>query len=282
MRDARRAAVLGRPIVHSLSPALHSAAYRALGLDWTYTPIEVGEEDLASFLDDLDGTWAGLSLTMPLKRTVLPLLDRVDDLVPATGSCNTVVLVDGSRQGHNTDVHGTVAAVREATDGRPKVGAVLGGGATAASAAVALAELGASDVVLLVRDPGRAEEAAEAARRAGLSVDVQKLADAPVAAAVAAADVTVSTLPSGAGDEWAPAVERTAPGGVLLDVVYEPWPTALAAAWAAGGGRSVPGEAMLLHQAAAQVRLMTGLEPPVDAMRAGMAAERRRRLRRPG
>jgi shikimate dehydrogenase len=283
MRAHRRAAVLGSPIRHSLSPALHAAAYRVLGLDWAYTAIEVGEDGLAAFLDDLDDSWAGLSLTMPLKRTVLPLLDRADDVVPATGSCNTVVLVDGARHGHNTDVQGTVAAVREASGVVPRTGAVLGGGATAASAVVALAELGAADVVLLVRDPGRAGEAAGAARRAGLAVEVQPLTEASVAAAVAVADVTVSTLPPGAGDRWAAAVGRAAPRGVLLDVVYEPWPTASAAAWSAGGGRTVPGEAMLLHQAAAQVRLMTGLEPPVEAMRAGMAAERRRRrVRRPG
>ena len=286
MRGRRRAAVLGSPVRHSLSPALHMAAYRALGLDWTYTAVEVGEDGLAAFLDDLDESWAGLSLTMPLKRTVLPLLDRADDLVPATGSCNTVVLADGTRHGHNTDVHGVVAALREATEAAaitPATGvAVLGGGATAASAVVALADLGATDVTVLVREPARAGETVDAARRAGMTVTVQPLTDDTVVATVRGAAITVSTLPAGAGDRWAGAVGHAVPTGVLLDVVYEPWPTVLAAAWSAAGGRTVPGDAMLLHQAAAQVRLMTGVEPPVAAMRDGMAAERARRMRRPG
>jgi hypothetical protein len=104
-----RAAVLGRPIAHSLSPPLHRAAYEALGLDWTYDAVECGEDDLPALLDGLDASWAGLSLTMPLKQAVLPLLDEVSDLARDVAAANTVVLREGRRAGSNTDVHGIVA-----------------------------------------------------------------------------------------------------------------------------------------------------------------------------
>src|SRR5438128_2367522 len=104
-----RAAVLGSPIGHSLSPVLHRAAYAALGLDWTYDAFEVTPEELPAYLDGLDLTWGGLSLTMPLKQAVLPLLHHRAPLVEGTGSANTVVLRDGERFGHNTDVEGISA-----------------------------------------------------------------------------------------------------------------------------------------------------------------------------
>ncbi|MGF1647476.1 MAG: shikimate dehydrogenase [Kineosporiaceae bacterium] len=278
----RRAAVLGSPIGHSLSPALHRAAYQALGLDWSYQAVDVDESSLAPFVAELDAAWAGLSLTMPLKRAVLPLLDTADDLVRRTGSCNTVVLAGGVRHGHNTDVAGIVAAIGEAGPPPPGPGVVLGGGATASSAVVALAGLGADPLVVLARDPDRAAAVPAVAARAGGRARVGPLTEAAVTEALASAAVVVSTLPSGAADRLAPTVAAAAASGTLLDVVYEPWPTALAAAWQASGGRVVAGDAMLLHQAAVQVRLMTGCEPPVAAMRTGMTAERRRRLALPG
>jgi shikimate dehydrogenase len=300
----RRAAVLGSPVRHSLSPALHRAAYRALGLDWSYEAVEVDEPALPGFVAGLDGSWAGLSLTMPLKRAVLPLLDVTDDLVRLTGSCNTVVVTGGARHGHNTDVQGIVAALGAhlgATAGAAAgvaaapdavaggttapaagPGVVLGGGATAASAVTALARLGAGPVLVLARDPVRAEAALAPARHAGAGADVAGLGAATVTAALATAAIAVSTLPAGVADRLVPAVAAATPGGTLLDVVYEPWLTPLAMAWEAAGGRAVAGEEMLLHQAAEQVRLMTGCDPPVAAMRTGMAAERHRRLALPG
>src|SRR5690348_2105954 len=144
-----RAAVLGSPIAHSLSPLLHRAAYRALGLeDWTYDAVEIRSGELGAFLDGLAaeepgpaGHWAGLSLTMPLKQEVLPLLATRSPLVETTGAANTVLLRDGQRDGHNTDVHGIIAALRGAGVDRVDRAAVIGAGATAASAIVALHEL---------------------------------------------------------------------------------------------------------------------------------------------
>ena len=131
----RRCAVLGSPIAHSLSPALHRAAYAELGLDWSYDAVEVTEEGLAAFLDGLDPTWRGLSLTMPLKRAVVPLLDELGPEAELARAANTVLVAEGRRTGHNTDVPGSSAAVRERYDGPVDRAVIVGGGATAASMA---------------------------------------------------------------------------------------------------------------------------------------------------
>jgi shikimate dehydrogenase len=252
-----RAAVLGSPIVHSLSPALHCAAYAALGLDWAYDAVEVRPEGLAAFLDGLGPEWAGLSLTMPLKQTVLPLLDEVSPLAVATGAANTVLVRDGRRVGDNTDVHGIVAALGEAGVASAERSAVLGGGATAASALAALRQLGDDRPLVLVRDPARTGPLQAAAARLGVVPEVGLLSDG-----LPDADVVISTVPGG--------TVELAGHGVLLDVAYSPWPTPLAEAWP---GPVVGGAIMLLHQAAAQVELMTGLPAPVAAMRRALPPE---------
>ena len=264
-----RAAVLGSPVGHSLSPVLHRAAYAALGLDWTYDALEVTAEGLPGFLAGVDGTWAGLSLTMPLKQAVLPLLDEADALVGVTGSANTVVLRSGRREGHNTDVHGMVAALREAGVGHVDRAAVLGTGATAASALAALHDLGAHHVRVLGRDP--AKVAAVGAVAQALGTELRSAELHPLELEDRWPQLVVSTVPSGALDAFAAASDPSGDVPVLLDVVYAPWPTPLAAAYAAAGGVVVPGTAMLLHQAAAQVELMTGQEAPLEVMRAALA-----------
>ena len=250
--------MLGRPIAHSLSPRLHRAAYAALGLDWTYDAVDCGEDDLPALLDGLDASWAGLSLTMPLKQAVLPLLDEVSDLARDVAAANTVVLRDGRRRGANTDVHGIVAALREAGVTAAERPVVLGGGATARSALAALAALGAREPVLVVRSAPT--ETLAAAERLG----VRPTLAAYDPAVLRGCDLLVSTLPAGAADVLAPHVADVP---ALLDVVYVPWPTPLAAAC---GGTLVSGRAMLLHQAAAQVELMTGRSAPLEAMRAAL------------
>ena len=155
---ARRAAVLGSPIAHSLSPALHRAAYRGLRLaGWSYDAIECDEQGLPALLDSLGPEWAGLSLTMPLKRAVLPLLDDVEPLVAEVGAANTVVFTGGQRRGFNTDVGGIVTALSEAGVTPEGNVVVLGNGATACSALAALRQMGATDIAVAVRAPGRAE-----------------------------------------------------------------------------------------------------------------------------
>ena len=197
---------------------------------------------------------------MPLKQAVLPLLDEVDDLARDVAAANTVVLRDGRRTGHNTDVHGIVAALAEAGVTSAERAVVLGGGATARSALAALQQLGCTAPVLVVRSEPR--ETLAAAARLGVTPSVVTASPE----VLDGCDLLVSTLPSGAADAWA---AHVADVPALLDVVYDPWPTPLAAACR---GTVVSGAAMLLHQAAEQVRLMTGSEPPLRAMRLALPA----------
>ncbi|WP_028046315.1 shikimate dehydrogenase [Cellulomonas sp. URHE0023] len=272
----RRAAVLGHPVAHSLSPTLHRAAYEALGLgDWQYDAFDVTEEDLPGFLAGLDGTWAGLSLTMPLKQTVIPLLDHIEPLAQVVGAVNTVLLQGSGASrvlvGANTDVHGLVQALGEGLRGAPVTSAaVVGAGATASSTLAALAQLGCVSPVVYVRAMSRAGGLMRAAHRMGVTPQFRTLEDA--ATEIGRADAVVSTLPPHAADALAAAFTGPA-SGVLLDVAYDPRPTALSTAWARAGGGVVGGERMLLHQAAEQVRLMTGHPGPVDAMAAGLETQ---------
>ncbi|MGW6130596.1 shikimate dehydrogenase [Cellulomonas sp. NPDC055163] len=269
----RRAAVLGHPVAHSLSPVLHRAAYGALGLDgWRYDPVDVTEDALAAFVGALDASWAGLSLTMPLKQTVLPLLDHVEPLAGVVGAVNTV-LVQPARgtpvlTGANTDVYGLVTALGEAlapdAPAPRRTAAVLGGGATAASTLAALAQLGCTTPVVYVRSLARVGGLMRAAHRMGVEPRYALLDVA--AREVPGADLVVSTLPNRAADGLAVQLDGLAVDGVLLDVAYDPRPTALSVAWQRAGGAVVGGERMLLHQAVEQVRLMTGLAGPVAAM----------------
>ncbi|WP_234996501.1 shikimate dehydrogenase [Demequina sp. NBRC 110054] len=260
----RRAGVLGHPIAHSLSPVLHRAAYAELGLDWEYDAYDVTEEGLGDFIGGLGPEWAGLSLTMPLKVAAMPLMDFVEPMAKLVGALNTVVVqhVGSQRQlvGANTDVHGIVAALREGGLERVNSAVVIGGGATATSTLAALGQLGCTSPVVAVRNRGRAGGLVRAASRMGVSPVLVPLgtddADDAVVARACQADVVVSTIPASAGAALGARVHSVR--GVLLDVVYDPLVTPLAESWLAGGGTFVGGQRMLLHQAAEQVRLMTG------------------------
>jgi len=277
---ARRCAVLGHPVGHSLSPVLHRAAYAELGLDWSYDAVDVREDELAGFLDGLDGTWRGLSLTMPLKRTVVPLVHELTERAAQAQAANTVVLEQSRRVGHNTDVPGAAAALTERHPGVVRHAVVLGGGATAASVLLALADLGCTDAALLVRDPARATETVGVVARHPQAprVDIGLLG-APAGRGV---DVLVSTIPAAAQDEAVLALVASA--AVVFEVVYDPWPTPLAARARDLGVPLVGGLDLLVHQAARQVELMTGAaEAPLAAMRAaGEAALAARAAPRPG
>ncbi len=270
--DVRHAAVLGSPISHSLSPALHRAAYLELGLNWTYDAIEVTEEELATFLDGCDDTWVGLSLTMPLKETVLRLLDGASELAVKTRSVNTLIWKDGRRVGYNTDAAGIQWALDEAGLEAHGTAAVFGSGATARSAVAALGAFGYSDVVVCARRPEAVASMQEAASLHGVSLQAEPWVRG---AELLLSDIVVSTVPVGVADEFAKSVP-TAPG-VLLDVVYSPWPSLIAQSWGDQGGTVVGGFEMLLGQAIFQVETMTGLDAPVAAMREAGEAELARR-----
>jgi shikimate dehydrogenase len=298
-----KAAVLGSPIAHSLSPVLHRAAYAAAGLDgWTYAAVECDEAGLPALIGGCGPDWAGLSLTMPLKRAVLPLLDHVDPLAADVGGANTVVFAAGGRLGYNTDVAGMVAALAEAglveadstgaDPARAKPAAadpagpgwagpgsavILGAGATACSALAALRAVGLRTVTVAVRDESRAGALRSVAQRLGVRVQLRSLA-----APAPATDLLISTVPAGAADSYA---ERICSGPVpaaVFDVVYAPWPTPLARVAAAAGATVIGGFELLVQQAAGQFELMTGRHPaPVAAMRAAGLAELDRRAQAP-
>jgi shikimate dehydrogenase len=217
---------------------------------------------------------------MPLKQAIIPLVDHVDPLAQAVGAVNTV-LVSPARggvtlTGTNTDVYGLVEALREglgSRDARIENAVVLGGGATAASTLAALGELGCTTPRVLVRSLGRTGGLQEAAARMGVTPRYEVLEAIAAVGALRRADVVVATMPAHAADPIADALAAhgVRPAGVLLDVVYDPRPTALSVAWANAGGTVVGGERMLLHQAVEQVRLMTGRTAPLAAMDAALA-----------
>ena len=261
--------MVGSPVAHSLSPLLHGTAYDVLGLDWVYDAHEVAAPELAGFLAGLDDSWRGLSLTMPLKRTVVPLLDAMSERALQARAANTLVLEDGRRVGHNTDVPGVARALRERDPGLVERAVVLGGGATAASALLGLADLGCRHATLLVRDVSRADETVATAGRhpAPPEVEVRPLASAPQLSA----DVVVSTIPAAAQDDVVLALAERC--RVVFDAIYDPWPTPLDRLTARTGQVFVSGLDLLVHQAVLQVELMTGVEQaPLEAMRAAGAA----------
>jgi len=265
-----RCAVLGSPIAHSLSPAMHRAAYAELGLDWRYDAYEVVEDELASFLTTLGDDVRGLSLTMPLKRVALDLVDTVDPVAELIGAANTMLFEpDGSRSAHNTDVPGLVAAFAERGITGADTAVVLGGGATAASTLAALRGLKVSEVTVVVRDVSKAERLRDLAAELGLKTSV---ADFAHVEQIGGFDLCVSTLPGGAVDPWAEHFAQVAP--VVFDVAYHPWPTQLAIAAHRIGTELLNGLDLLVHQATLQVEMMTGRSPaPLAAMRAAAREE---------
>ncbi|ROS78363.1 shikimate dehydrogenase [Curtobacterium sp. PhB130] len=269
--DRTRLAVLGSPIAHSLSPTLHAAAYDVLGLPFTYGRHEVASGSLDAFIAGLGPAQRGLSLTMPLKREVLPLLDRTTPLVDELGVANTLAFrSEGGRvvrAGANTDVEGLVRPVA-ALGHVPGEATILGGGATAASALTASLRLGARVVRVFLRDTAKARDLVGLATRLGITLEVHPLADLEQAGPLG---FVISTLPGGAADELP--LRPSGSDAVLFDVAYEPWPTAASTRWEAAGGRVLNGLDMLTEQAIGQIRFfLTGDE---DELLPSEAAVRR-------
>ncbi|MFW0769531.1 shikimate dehydrogenase [Arthrobacter koreensis] len=271
MSGRKRAAVLGHPIGHSRSPQLHRAAYDYLGFDCSYDAIDVTEEAAAGFAAALRAQpeWNGLSVTMPLKAVLAAAVDRLDPLAEALGVLNTVTFEHRSGgavlTGWNTDVTGLVNALRHAGAGEAPRGVILGAGGTACAAVAALARMGCTSVDVHARSfrgsggTGGQADVAHVGERLGVQVNLRPWDEA--AAACAAADVVLCTLPPRGADALArefSALRAHRAGAVLLDAAYDPWPSAIAAAWEQAGGTIVPGLEMLLYQAVEQVRLFTG------------------------
>jgi shikimate dehydrogenase len=272
--EQRKAGVLGSPIAHSLSPTLHQAAYRALGLPWEYEAYDVSTEGLAGYIASLDATWVGLSLTMPLKVEALAHCDALEPLALALGAANTILIRPEGEglhlTGANTDVHGVKAAFREAGVVGVTSAVILGGGATATSALAALVAMGCPAPTVVVRTQEDAEVLLGATAAIGATPKLVGFDEAPEA--LARADVVVSTVPTSAGERVGEALAGVAVRGTLLDVVYDPLVTPLALAWERAGGSAIGGLRMLLHQAAEQVRLMTGRPAPIKEMDAALVS----------
>jgi shikimate dehydrogenase len=275
--DVRRCAVLGDPIAHSLSPVLHRAGYAALGLDWTYDAHQVSSGGLPGFLAGLDPSWRGLSLTMPLKREAVALTTSLTERAQLAGAANTLVLSEGAVLGDNTDIPGVAAALRERYAGPVDGAMILGGGATATSAALALCDLGARELVLVVRSRHRAQETLDSvtSHPSRAIVRVHPLAAQDIGETGERVPLVVSTIPVEA--QTPELLARVAGVPVVFEVLYDPWPTPLALAAGSNGQVLVGGLDLLVHQAAVQFELFTGLEAPLEAMRAAGEAELARR-----
>ncbi len=268
---ARRAAVCGKPIAHSLSPVIHTAGYAAAGLlNWTYTAIECAEAELPDLVAGLGPEWVGLSLTMPLKEAALTVAGTASPAATAVGAANTLVRrPDGTWFADNTDIGGMVRVLRDAgVADRPTV-SVLGGGGTARAALAAAAGLGATAVTVVTRRAEALDALSPAAAALDLHLDGVGWPDA---AAAFDADAIISTVPKGAADDLAAAVPWRA-GSVLFDAVYDPWPTPIAAAAAAAGVRVASGLDLLLAQALGPFEQFTGVVPAPEApMREALTA----------
>jgi len=260
-----KAAVLGKPIAHSLSPILHNAGYRAQGLAHRYERHEVDEFGLADFVKDLNTDWMGVSLTMPLKVAAFAVAEVVTPLVEISGSINTLVFGE-QIVGYNTDIYGIVQACVESGVQSAQTCTIIGSGATARSAIVAARELEVIEIRLLARNSQAIRQCDAIASELGITLSALP-ADDPN---WTTSDIVINTTPASVADELLPLV--TSAPGLLLDVVYNPWPTKIAAHWQSAGGLICPGYLMLLHQAVAQYELFTGVDAPIAKMREALLA----------
>ncbi len=261
-----RAAVLGRPVSHSLSPVLHRSAYAALGLgDWTYDALDIGAADLPVLLAGLGEEWRGFSVTMPCKQAAVDVADVVEPLPRLLHAANTLVRTPEGWRAENTDVTGIGMALQLAGVEQAGSVAIIGAGGTAAAAAVAVASLGAEHVDLVVRDPARAGDVLNVLETLGVPASVLPLADAVLEAPLVVSTVPIDAQPALLGLPWRG--DHT-----LLDVLYAPWPTVLAERVADLGGTVAGGLDVLFWQATLQVELMTGLPAPIEAMRTALDA----------
>ena len=274
------AAVLGKPIAHSLSPVIHNTAYQARGLsDWHYDRYEVDEHMLGDFIDSLNSSWHGLSLTMPLKKAIMPMGETCNHWAEKLGVANTAVFdwKPGVSKPHirlyNTDVAGINLAITNAlrkiqppapahSMKRPTKNAlIIGSGNTATSAIAACSTMQVGHITLAARHAEKAHALAPLAQTFGMTVDVIALPQ--ISEIVSSQDIAICTLPSHAGDPIAQslmALEDHTIKGILLDVCYDPRPTDLMNVWRTHGGTAIGGEEMLLYQAIPQIAYMTGID----------------------
>ena len=242
-----KAAVLGSPIGHSLSPTLHNCAYEVLGWDWEYTAIEVKGGDLAKFIETNRKTFRGLSLTMPLKEEALLVADSLDPLVKRINAANTLIFEENEVSAYSTDVSGFVQALAKAEVSIPNEITILGGGATARSAIAAVDGRGRT-ITVYSRSASRGAQLINSSISA--TVVVKDWAEAQSGLS---ANLVIATTPTGATDHLIP----TASNGTLFESLYSPWPTKLLAKWQEVGGKYLDGLDLLVEQGIGQIELMS-------------------------
>jgi shikimate dehydrogenase len=267
---SRRCAVIGHPIAHSLSPTIHRAAYRYLGLDWSYQGFDVPPGGLAEFVAGLGSAWRGLSVTMPHKAALLEF-GAPDEFAALTGAANTLIL-DAEPKVYNTDIPGAVQAMRARGIEGIEEAIVLGAGSTAKSLLVALSSIGVRQVRVQLRDLARGVFLVELADQLGVEIEFSPLGLAEETA------LLVNTLPPGVADPFAEALVVGA--DAVFDVSYDPWPTRLAGLAQAAGLRLVSGLDLLCAQALGQIELMTGHSVPVESLLKAAEAELAARAQR--
>jgi shikimate dehydrogenase len=269
--------VIGKPVGHSLSPAIQNAAFQATGFPAWYEAIEVDPDDIAAFFSLLRGPrWLGINVTIPHKEMAARLVDERSDVAERAGAVNTVVRVGDTLVGHNTDVAGFLRALREEAKFEPSgvVAVILGAGGAARACAVALADAGARRIVVVNRDPARAERLVSELGLAG----VETVAGDQARAACQAADLVVNATAVGMRGGPAPDALPVPAGwlprsGLVYDLVYRPTETPLLRAAMASGLPVLGGLAMLVYQGASAFELWTGLAAPIERMRAAAAAK---------
>lgn len=252
---SRKFAVLGSPIAHSLSPAIHTAAYAAMGEDWTYERFQIEKEGLSEFLLKSQGTFSGFSLTMPLKEKAFELASVADQVSSLTKATNTLTWQSDEWHGANTDVFGIRQSLATNISGEVRTILILGSGATAVSAITAISQNYPSSKVLLhARNGKKVLALLRFCKELGLGSKRIFF----IKSSLSDADLVISTLPGGVLDKEAEklaVLKRFQPRGVLLDVAYNPWPSEIAKVWSKNGSTVISGKEMLIWQALAQIRI---------------------------
>lgn len=259
--------VLGWPLEHTLSPAIHAAAFRHLGMDWIYLAWPVAPEDLAAAVAGIRALGGlGANVTMPHKETIVGYLDEISGDARAVGAVNTVQRIGARLVGHNTDVDG----FREFLSGDAGIAVsgarclVLGAGGAARAVVKALDDLGADGIVIAARTEERGAKLVELAARDRATVEAWD----PAVARATDFDIVVNATPVGTGEGDPIPDASWSEKHVVVDLVYDPPSTTLVERARLGGARAWGGVGMLVRQAASSFQIWTGQDPPVDVMSA--------------
>ncbi len=264
------AGVIGWPVEGSLSPAIHNAAFAALGLDWVYVPLRVSPDGLRDALAGLEALgFSGANVTMPHKTEAADLIGNLSEDAERLRAVNTILIGSDGLKGHNTDAPGFDRFLRRDAvfDPAGKTALVYGAGGAARACALALARAGVGEIAVAVREPARADGVHRALEGFRASLRVLRLEDA----VEERPSLVVNATPLGEDGQSLP-LPRISSDVLVVDLLYRPAVTPLLSAANAAGARAFGGLGLLLHQAALSFELWTGREAPLEAMSAAVGA----------